>query len=420
MNKALLFRNAYSILLVLIAFTLPTKWMQLNSILILCSLGVYLVEPGLKARLNMAFRDRHVLVFCSIYLLYVISLLWTENFSRGFSQLEIRFSLLVLPFLILSYTKIEKENFEQILTSFLVACLFFSLVCLVFTIYTNQINGVEYAYYNSWHYSSDSLVKEFGFHPSYFSIYCAFSIFIVIFFVKEKKIGPLVGIFLSLYLIGFQLLLAARGGVLATMAIVILTILYEAWLIKKILIGLVIIGGFTALLIFSVLQFDILTDKFKGMINYEIYEYNERFQLTMRFQKWESAWTLFTRNPVLGVGIGDSKEELLEVYLEKGYIDLHRFEYNAHNLVLDTAITIGIVGVLALIVVFYFSTRIAIRDRNILYMQFLFLFLSLSLVEATFSVQKGVVLFSFFNFLFIANSNARRKASVINIENPTR
>lgn len=403
MNKASLFRNGYVFFLVLIALTLPTKWMQLNSILILCLLGWYLITPGVISRLAFAFTNPTAIALVAIYIVYLISMLYTENLSKGFSHLETRFSILVLPVILLSHYTIDKRILNIILLSFFGGCVFSSLVCLVSTVYVNQLNNLDFTYYNSWYYSSDNLVKLFGFHPSYFSIYCSFCICIVIHFFNEKKVRAILAACFIIYLILFQLLLAARGGILATICICVVTVLYQAYRRNKIWQGILFLMVFGTVMIVTISQFTIITDKFKGMFNYEIHEYNKRFKLDRRFEKWESSAILFLRHPMLGLGIGDSRDELQKVYKEKGYAEVQRFNYDSHDLLLETAISIGILGVLALFANFYVSFSICIRKRSMLYLQFLILFFLLSLPEATLSVQKGVVFFAFFNTLFVAH-----------------
>jgi len=393
----------YEITVLAVVLTLPIEWFQFSSVCIAVIAGLWLVDRGRMERFQLAAKNHMSIILGSIVVLYIASLLYTENMAKGLAQFETRFPLLVLPVVILNYYKIDDRKLNIVLATFVVACLAASLICLISTFYRNHLNGLEFNYRNNWYYSSDSLVEKYGIHPSYFSIYCTFAIFVIVSYWKKGKLHGLLTGILILHFLFFEMLLASRIGIIALVLVVGLTIVYEAYERKKLWFGIIGVIGFFVVVAVSIYSFGTTREKFYALVDYKLHTYNKGFTASKRFEEWGADLQVFKENFLFGVGIGDEQVELDKMYARRGFTEGVENSYNPHNMFLETAIITGVLGVIALMGIFYISFRTAIRARNILYLQFLILFVMLSIPEATFSVQKGIVFFALLNSLFIAN-----------------
>jgi O-antigen ligase len=209
-----------------------------------------------------------------------------------------------------------------------------------------------------------------------------------------------VGVILIIYLSIFQLLLVSRVGILSFVGLFVPSIIYEAYLAKRLLQGLLLVVIFLCGFFILGMNTQMVKDKFDALLNQNIHKYNEPFRVNRRFAQWESAMQVFMASPVFGAGTGDMQDELQKAYLKRGFNEGYENKYNPHNLFLDSAASLGILGLMSNLVLFAVSFHAAIKSRNLLYLQFLILFILISLVESTFSVQKGVAFFFFFNTIF--------------------
>lgn len=114
---------------------------------------------------------------------------------------------------------------------------------------------------------------------------------------------------------------------------------------------------------------------------------------------WESAIEVLSRHPVLGVGTGDVRDELLKKYHKKELKPATRMKSNAHSQYLQIYLAAGIPGLLILLACFAAGLYVALKYNNLLYFLFILLFSFHVLVESLFERQAGVVFFSFFNSL---------------------
>jgi O-antigen ligase len=66
--------------------------------------------------------------------------------------------------------------------------------------------------------------------------------------------------------------------------------------------------------------------------------------LTIRLAEWECALDAISRAPLLGHGIGQSKEILHQSFEQKGFVYGLKQGYNAHNQYLEIALAVGWIG----------------------------------------------------------------------------
>lgn len=401
-----LLRKIRVAILVAISATLPTKWVNLNSFFIIVLLIVWLVDLAInkrKIKLNLVV----LLSFTSFYLLTLFSIFYTTNFDPLFSKLETRLVILVFPLILLESSEMDATILKLILKAFLLSCTIISLLCFVYTFGSNYIGGNVYKFSNNWLFSSDNLVDRFGFDPNYLSLHSGFCIFITLFLFKERELKGWISLLLVTFLGIFQMLLASRVGILTFAFLFILTILYEAYLKKKLLNGIISVILFIGVVLSIGINSQTTKDKFDALFNRNVHKYNEPFRVNRRVLQWNSAVQVFMKSPLFGVGTGDMQDELQKIYLDKKFNEGYEIQYNPHNLFLDSAASLGLLGLISNLLLFGVSFYCSLSVKNILYLQFLLLFFSVSLVESTFSVQKGVVFFFFFNTLFYSSTTRK-------------
>jgi len=397
------FEKLQTCILVLLAACIPLRWIIWSSILELTWVALVIVEVIYLRRPLFPY-PKHLLFLSAFVLATAISILYSSNLPPVFSKLETRLSILALPLLFLASFKINEKVLHLILFSFAVSCTVISIVCLADTFYANYSNGVTFNNGNSWYFSSDNLVEKYGFHPSYFSIYCSTTVFIAWYFFRKKIIGLLPLVIIIVYYTAFILLLASRVGILAFAVVASLTMLYETWVAKKLWIGALMVVGFSGLMFLLIMNSYIAREKFYAMLGINVHQYNEPFRVNKRYEEWGAAFEVFKAHPIGGVGVGDMQDELQKTYAARGFSEGVENEYNPHNLVMDTAAGLGLFGLLTLVVLFGVSLASAWRSKNVLHLQVLILFLLISIVEASLSVQKGIIFFTFFNSLFYAKA----------------
>ena len=118
-----------------------------------------------------------------------------------------------------------------------------------------------------------------------------------------------------------------------------------------------------------------------------------------RLKLWSYSFELFTRHPFFGVGTGDVKDELDNIYKEKKYEYAASGHYNPHNQYLHTAVTIGGLGLLVLLILLLLPFYSGWKVRNPLFLMFSLIIILNCLTESVLERQSGILFFAAFAVL---------------------
>lgn len=172
---------------------------------------------------------------------------------------------------------------------------------------------------------------------------------------KTLQLLLLFGVFFSIYA---SLQSYSRASWLAVaLMIVILAVLYRKQIVKKHLKKLAI--AFLAILIVGLFwqPHNLSKGIQAGIDDLKEYNVNPITPVTnswgSRVNLWYSAWLLFLEKPIIGVGVGDYKNERQRLIEEGKVVNTYGFGH-AHNHYLNLLAENGVVGLIALIVFIYF------------------------------------------------------------------
>jgi O-antigen ligase len=362
-----------------------------------------------------------VLLFVSLYLIYIVGLIYTENLRTALFLLEKSLSILLFPLLFVFISPLSVKQVKVILYALVISCFFACVIALVSACYSNYYDVSRNSSINWDNFTNQQLASFIYFHPTYLSLYLTLSLFVVFgdFFVnvelysRAKKVLLLA---ISLFFIVVLILLAARIVLLAFLLISTIACFiygYKYGNLLKAGLGVVFI---LSVLVVAILKIPAIGERFKEAINYNN-EYSIDKQWGgrgMRLLKWECCIDLIQDYPLLGVGTGDTQDELQECYREKDFGQLlfwPHIKFNAHNQYLQIFLTTGVFGLLILLLCIIVPSYLAIKKVNYLYLSFLSLFAITCLTESLLESNKGIVFYAFFNALFAFHSPVNKNQS---------
>ncbi|MBK7816791.1 MAG: O-antigen ligase family protein [Sphingobacteriaceae bacterium] len=163
------------------------------------------------------------------------------------------------------------------------------------------------------------------------------------------------------------------------------------------------ICGFAGLVYFAISKNTVLKARLmqiKENHKYEFSELNIYNGFTTRLAQWECSYIIIKKQPLFGVGIGDTQDEL-QVEYKKNFLHYSfKDKFNAHNQYFQTTLGLGLVGLVTLVSTLLVAVIVAYRRRNFLYLAFIIIFSACCLTESTLCTQYGVVFYAFFNSFF--------------------
>lgn len=397
--------NITRYVIMLLAFLIPV-WEKLVPVVIAVLCLLWLLEGDFKNKFQNIFRDKISLIFILFYVLYVAGLIYTTDMGRGWFDLEVKLSLLVFPLLFLSGSKnISETKRSDVLKSFVAGSLAITVFLFVRALYlsfqTNEFARLTYSYL-SFHTS-----------PSYLAMYLNFSVMVVFFSFFDKVKSKFI-LFLQFLLIvffaGFIVLLSSKSGILTLALSLVFMFIYL--LVRKKYLVVSILALVSLVAFFLVVKYAKYTTKrmitaVNIFMNYKSVQSDAEESTSERILVWKASSQIIKNNPLLGVGTGDVKEELLREYKDDNILYAIENSLNSHNQYLQTGVAIGSVGLLVLLLTLFIPMVGAIGQRNWIYLIFLLLIGINLLFESMLERQAGVVFYAFINALLYSRMKKR-------------
>lgn len=321
-------------------------------------------------------------------IILIIGLLYSEDVRAGLSTLETSFSLLAIP-VVMTAISPDRSRLVKINYSFVFGLLLACIICLGGA-FVNYSQSGEISFF-----AFENLTGILKHQPTYIAYYLIFGISIVLYalFYWESPLSAytLIGI-----LVVFFIVLMLSGGktafisLLLTFSFFILKFLLEQRTSHKTLVfGIVVTMTFALL--------------FVNTIDY----WNERLITESDYWHREALWKSAVNaspNPWVGVGTGADRMALNDYYRSHNLNEFAEKNFNAHNQFLQTYITNGLIGLLALIILLARPLYFAVSTGDSPGILFIFPFLIYGITEVFLGRYQGVVFFALLHHLVITRN----------------
>ncbi|MCO5272947.1 MAG: O-antigen ligase family protein [Cyclobacteriaceae bacterium] len=388
--------------IVIIIFFLPFRNAFVNIvgvIYVIVVIGMILIKPcHYKFRYHAL---RQVFWMPLLFLIYFLSIFYSEEKAGWIHTIIVLLPFLILP-IYFSYVNLSNDERTTILWSFVFGNLTSLIINLMVSLgrslhlqngslYWNaSVLGGQDFWFSIAQGGNYFFYDQFSrwIHPTYWAVYLFFSTTIVMeTFYKQKGIMIKASkLALILIFVGGIFLCSSRIVLMSAIALVLIYLARLIFIEKP------------SRLAWVILSFLIVTSLFFAHPRFrEFTNLNTAFSLNqIRLRAWNASLTLIEENPWLGYGAGDSESYLIERYHLFGYQEHYSNRYNEHNQILNIALATGLVGVLIFSFLFIDGFRRSLLNWNFIQFGFLFVILSVCMVENFLMRRAGVFYFSFF------------------------
>ncbi len=359
------------------------------------------------------------LVSCTLlFLLQIVSMLYTKDVSEGWNNVRIKTGLVVTPLAVYLSLWRDTTLLKNLLFAYCLVLTAASLFCLgmAFANYTES-GMVSVFFYHS-------LVSPISQHAVYFSLLLLIALIFVVESIRMKYslFARSFHLFFIFYLSLFLFLLSSK--LVISLYLVYLFYGFMIMLKKNKSSRVINASLFTLVVLTIVLVFAVpnpMSRRFyeivKGDVNIvtqDKFKPGDYFNgLQFRLLQWKFVTEILTENRRwwTGVSPGDAQSHLNEKYLSKnmysgdpakgtrGYLI-----YNAHNQFLQTTLQTGVVGFLILIAICFCMMKMALTHKSRLAIFTTLALLAWLFTESAFETQYGILIFTFFP-MFLTASN---------------
>lgn len=372
-----------------------------NKKVIFITFIVWFMIFGFKNMINIVKNDRFLTAFLLFFLLYIISLLWSDNIDKGYDYILKLFIFMIVPLIIMA-TSANKKNMNMIITSF------------IFSMFINEI--ISYLIYFDLYETEYSAKYHYpvGFinHISY-SVLVAFSSILILHQSKYMKNVYLKTIYIVFFITMTVNLVISSGrtGYVAYFATLVI-LLFTFYKVS--------LKNFLQMLLFPIVIFTIgyqLNSTVQKRISSTITDvsniakddnYNTSFGT--RLAAYPIAWNVLKDNNFLfGVGVGDLEEAKNSAIYNNNLKNKTRtvlHHDHLHNFFADTVVIIGLIGLILLLMSFYFLWKIKIINTEYKFLQQLIILIIFTscFADRILHIQDTMLFFAVFVGLIVAQN----------------
>jgi len=372
-----------------------------SRVLVSVGTGLIFLSPFLNGQLNQIkynLRNNRMLQIILVFYLWgALTFFYSENIGGYLTHLKVQLPLLLLPIGLTATNLLYDKRLIIILLALQISL--FTAGAATFFNYLNNYQEI-----NEGLIESQAISIVTGINHIYYSYILAISILLGAYllikgYVKNQYL--FYGI-TSLTLVNFVFIhvFATRtglGGLYLTAGLFLIIYVIQS---KRFILGaatLLLMAGAAYL---AINQVQSLNNRYDNTVkDLEIYmnggDINYR-SISMRFEAWEKTAYIIAKNPVLGVGIGDVKDELELAYLKLGTVLEPQNRLPPHNQYLETMAGQGLVGFGLLLAIIGLGFYRVWTTQNYLMLCLMIPVLFAFLVESTLERQIGVTFFAFY------------------------
>jgi len=373
-------------------------------VLLLCSIYYFITNK------KKEFNGYFFLANASIYIIYLFSLIYSSNINYALRKLETGLSLLLIPLIFSLIWNLKdifnKENiFKQFKLIYFNSVFIYACIILIFLVNIGLFNYFEDPNFVR-HFTK--VIPIIGQHSIYASIFLGLGLlFSLHVFNLKKTIFSKFIFFIQVFIILILLVSLASKGVLIASAFSI--IFYSIFQIKNkknkiILLGLICLT-FVAAVKFSP-SLSARIGSFTSALHLTSYEGSISSTQT-RKAIYTCAWkSLGDYNWILGYGLGDVKDILMDCYKEYS-LYLVKGKFNSHNQYLSLLIGTGFLGLTSLIYILSIYYRKGIKNKDYFFLSILIFYTCIMFIENILERQSGIILFLFLTNLFFLKEHKK-------------
>lgn len=364
------------------------------------------------------FRNPLSWAFFAFFMIGVASLLWTQNLPEGLRAIEIKFSFLAFSLFLPVIFNSPNFSFSKLINGLTIVSILYVILSFARAFYLYVDTGNDTIFFSST--LGFRLFQSGPFvHPTYVSFYYLTLILIWGQNLIQKSnnlmvTSPLgkIGLLATFFI--FVFFSSSKAGLLAMAIVVILLLALFAKREKKVLLAS---GLFVGFLIVALLGIYNTSLKFRFQQAYsEFTDTNLKPDANLkstgtRIWIWKATSEVIKENPIIGVGLGDTRDELSAKYKQMGIKSLESSKLDSHEQFLQTFATLGLLGLVSLLFIFITIIVLAIRHKNFVLLGLGLIYLLFGFTESMLETQAGVVFFTFFAFFFASHNPSTNLAT---------
>ncbi len=356
---------------------------------------------------NLHFIDKDTLILQSVFILSLISVIYSPSVSASLNVISNQLALLLFPFLLtVTSLDLSKVSFTSFAGAYLIVHAYSAIFIFRRFPYIIILSPASEGYFFRA-FVNHNFSLPINMHATYLSMLLVLCTIYSLYqlFHKQSKFKRIYFISSSLILLAGLIQLSSKSAFITLLIIIIIG--FPWFLISNIkrhqYLFISLVGS--VLLINFILSFQVFRFRFLETLKNDLSENSAIVEKYGRADRWHAAWDLIKQSPVIGTGTGSEIPLLRNIYFEKKMYGSYLLSLNAHNQYLSFTINSGVVGLVIYLATIGWGFWQSIKRKDIMLFSFLALITVVSFSEDLLDVNKGIFIYAFFFPFFIRSGN---------------
>lgn len=362
-------------------------------------------------------RDPKLLVLQSVFLVTLISTIYTINTNEAFQAWSGQITIFLIPIVFCLNPFDIKKYKPQLLTGFAMVCTATIAYLSIDALITIKHYHLPFMVLFSGAFTNHNFSEPINMHATFFSMQVVIAlVYLLSLLVKETgRYKKLCYLFCCVVLLAGIIQLSSKS--IFVVLAVIINVVFPYFLltgkkrlqfiITSVALTMLIAGGITISGNFRERYITSLTDDLSNSVPGQTTD--------TRLARWQITYGLIKMSPVIGYGAGSEIGLLQDGFYNHKLYNSYLNKLNTHSEYLSFLLKSGIIGLLIYLGTLAFGFRAALRDKDVLFLTFMLLIAVVSLSENLLDVDKGIIFYAFF-FTFFTTEKTKQPIDYQNIK----
>ncbi|MGG9964234.1 O-antigen ligase family protein [Ferruginibacter sp. SUN106] len=374
--------------------------------LVLISFALHTLIHLKQSRFRL-FADKNTLIPITIFLLGLLTIFYSSDKTEGLNIAGRQSAIFIIPVL-LALNPLDLSTYKLPLLKI------FALTCtaVILYLYADAVHTLVYFHLPlSTLFTTAFINHNFSLpvamHATYLSMYAAFALltFLYVIIKESSRNEKIFFSFCSCLLFSGIVQLTSRavfGGMLLIIPVGVSFFLLNG---KKRIVFLSISGVIAVTSFFIITKIDAFKTRYVSELKNDLTQtaINNEI-LEPRVARWQLAFDLVKKSPVIGYGAGSEKELLKQKYFDNKLYISYLEEFNEHSQYLSFLLRAGVIGLCLYLFVLYYGFSVAVKNKDFLFFSFMALIATVSVSENILDLNKGIFFYSFFFSFFLTGN----------------
>ncbi|OHD94665.1 MAG: hypothetical protein A2019_04940 [Sulfurimonas sp. GWF2_37_8] len=365
-------------LLVVYAFLLPIS-QTIKATIFSFIVLLFVVRGDVVKHLKESLSNKVIRAFLYFFLIYVVGMAWTNNITDGFDDInKIKYGL----YLIFFYAFIDGRYINKVITAFILGMLVSELTSygIIFDLLPWKLEIGNVLFYQAYNAHDPSPFL----HHIHYGVALAFVVILLGQKIYYSNSGLMMKIFMSIFMLTATANIFVTGGRTGYITFILLMFTLAVLYLKKWALAVIVFVGLVLGIAYN------SSALFKNKVEETHHSIDKIFSdegdfsssLGQRAGIYYYGSQLIVINPILGVGTGDSMDEIYKLIPEKltGMMAMS----HEHNQFFSTLVKLGIVGLLVFLNIYYQIFTYKQEDKEL---KFIMIFATLAIAFGILTTQ---------------------------------